>query len=90
MKPATKPSTSAPAIKHDQISPEIANSASAKQPRVVHRHEIINKAFKDDDERAAQDSMVQNESSNKAFVLKFLKVVQLPNDESNIKVRIKL
>ena len=50
---------------------------------------VINKAFRDDDERAAKDSMAQNES-NKAFVLKHFKVVQLSNDESNVKVRLKL
>ena len=49
----------------------------------------MNKAFKNDEERAAQQSMAQNESS-KAFVLKPFKVVELSKDEFNIKVRLKL
>ena len=85
MKPATEP---APAIKRDQGSREVAKSVSAKQPPVIHRHEIINKAFVDD-ERTAQDFMAQNGSS-KAFVLKPFEVVDLSNDESNIKVRLKV
>ena len=89
VKPKTKPSTSAAAVKRDQGSHEIANSASAKQPCVNHKLEIMNKAFKNDEERAAQQSMAQNESS-KAFVLKPFKVVELSKDEFNIKVRLKL
>ena len=46
-------------------------------------------AFRDDDDRAAKDSMLQNES-RKAFVLKPFKVVKLSNDESNVQVRLKL
>ena len=88
MKAATEPSTSAPAIKRDQGSREVANSVSAKQPPVIHRHEIINKAFIDD-ERTAQDFMAQNESS-KAFILKPFEVVKLSKYESNIKVRLKV
>ena len=88
MKAATEPSTSAPAIKRDQGSREVANSVSAKKTPVIHRHEIINKAFIDD-ERTTHDSMAQNESS-KAFVLKPFEVVDLSNDESNIKVRLKV
>lgn len=86
VKAATEPSTSATAIKRDQGSREVANNVSAKQPPVIHRHEIINKAFIDD-ERTAQDFMAQNESS-KAFILKPFEVVELFNDQSNIKVRL--
>ena len=85
MKPATEP---APAIKRDQGSREVAKSVSAKEPPVIQIHEIINKAFVDD-ERTAQDYMAQNGSS-KAFVLKLFEVVDLSNDESNIKVRLKV
>lgn len=91
MKPETKPSTSAPAVKRDQGRHKTANSASAKEPHnlVIHVNEITNMAFRDDDDRAAKDSMLQNES-RKAFVLKPFKVVKLSNDESNVQVRLKL
>ena len=88
-KPETKSSTSAPAVKRDQGRHKTANSASANEPRVIHVNEITNMAFRDDDDRAAKDSMLQNES-RKAFVLKPFKVVKLSNDESNVQVRLKL
>ena len=89
MKPATTPSASAAAVKRHEGSHELANSASARQHWIIHRHEILNNAFKDDDVRTLQESTPRNQSS-KAFVLKPFKVVELSNDESNIKVRLKL
>ena len=89
MKPATTPSTSAAAVKRDEGSHELANTASARQHWIIHRHEILEKAFKDNDERTLQESTAQNQSS-KAFVLKPFKDVELSNDESYIKVRLKL
>ena len=88
MKPATQPSTSTAEEKHDQGSDEISNCTSVRQPWSIRRHEIINEAFQEDDGREAQESQAQNER-NKAFALKPFKVVQLSNDESNIKVSLK-
>ena len=89
MKPATTPSTSAAAVKRVEGSHELANSALARQHWIIHRHEILNKTFKADDERTLQESTAQNQSS-KAFVLKPFKVVELSKDEPYIKVRPKL
>ena len=85
MKPATE---HALAIKRDQGRREVAKNVSTKQPPVIHRYEIISKAFVDD-QRTARYLMAKNGSS-KAFVLKPFEVVDLSNDESNIKVRLKV
>ena len=78
-------------MKRDQESHQKAKSGLVKghTPSVIYRHEMINKAFEDDDERAAEETMAQHESS-KAFVLKPHKVVELSHDESNVRVRLKL
>ena len=89
VKAATTPSTSAAAVKRDEGSHELANTASARQHWIIQRNEILNKAFKDDNERTLQESTAQNQSS-KVFVLKPFQVVELSNDESYIKVRLKL
>ena len=89
MKPVTTPSTSAAAVKRDEGSHELANTASARQHWIIQRNEILNKAFKDDNERTLQESTAQNQSI-KSFVLKPFKAIELSNDESHIKVRLKL
>ena len=78
------------AVRRDEGSHEIANIAPARQAWTIRKYEIKNKAFQEDDDKTGvQLSLVQNERS-KAFVLKPFKAVELSNDESNIKVRLKL
>ena len=89
MNPITE-QCSVAAVRPDEGSHEIANIAPARQAWTIRKHEVKNKAFKEDDDKTtAQLSLAQNERS-KAFALKPFKVFDLSSDESNIKVRLKL